>query len=471
MSNAQALLKQSPSQARALVPASSTTAAVMTVHRHQDGYIALASGDEDSLHPRIAILASNFEGMFPELRSAYLKDAYVSINAGYRTRSGNKVEHGYPMHRENTLRYLNACYADIDYYKLGRGYAEVLYRITLLEESGAIPKWSMLLRSGRGVWLFWLLHDEKGAEYPQAAFPNDIAHYKALNRELAGRLHVIGGDQQATDATRYMRLHGSLNTKSDELVELLTRQAGDGLIPMYSMPGLAAALKIDRKLEQKLAATYKRANKRNPNRKKGWLARWDQVLEDLLRLQTVRGKFRQGCRTFAVSITAIVLKGAGHSASDILENCLLLGQIDCSPRLTEREIRCQVDSVLKRRAVPHISNQRIADQLQITTDESEALRKLPAASGNVQPMRDSKPSRKEEVRARRRAIHEICMERFAPPPVRDMVRLLQERDIEACFKTVAKDYTALGILTDRKQALLRRETITPSQHILFPSSN
>ena len=47
-----------------------------------------------------------------------------------------------------------------------------------------------------------------------------------------------------------------------------------------------------------------------------------------------------------------------------------------------------------------------------------------------------------------------------------MVELLRVRGIEVCFKTVTTDYEGLGILTDRKQALLQREAIKLSQRSL-----
>jgi hypothetical protein len=195
--------------------APSTTEAVLALHQHTDGFIALAKGDEDSLHPTTAIRADYFRDMFPPIQEQYLKDSYVSINAAGCTWPSESPYSGRPKHRINTLKYLNVVAADIDHHNLNLSSAEALWRIHQMEDMAAIPKYSWALRSGRGLWIFWKLRDNTGG--PQEA-REGLPLWNRVNRALIERLLVIGADR-ATHAARYCRLHGSLNTKSEDSVD------------------------------------------------------------------------------------------------------------------------------------------------------------------------------------------------------------------------------------------------------------
>ena len=166
------------------------------LHRHEDGFIALASADEDTFRPRTAIRANQFANMFPEFREQLAKDAYVGIHAAFRTRSGSEVDSGYPAHREETLRYLTAAYCDIDYYRRGFNWPKIAYAIALMEHEGAFPKYSLLVNSGRSAWLFWFLHAEGDPSRPQQAFWDQIVRLKSINAALAARFDWAGADRR-----------------------------------------------------------------------------------------------------------------------------------------------------------------------------------------------------------------------------------------------------------------------------------
>jgi hypothetical protein len=95
-----------------------TTAPILHLHRHQDGYITFATmRDGEDFRPLISVRASEQETWFPAFREQLEKDSYVSINADWRLRKhgpdGNA--YGYPLHRCDSLRYINACYVDVDF--------------------------------------------------------------------------------------------------------------------------------------------------------------------------------------------------------------------------------------------------------------------------------------------------------------------------------------------------------------------
>src|ERR1022692_2169377 len=137
-------------------------APILRLHRHSDGYIAFAAErDGEDFRPVISIRASELETWFPAFREQLLRDSYVGINADWRLRSygSDGPAYGYPLHRSDQLRYINACYVDIDLHKLGLDVGAVIGRVINLQDSGQLPHASMIVRSGLGIWLLWMVHD------------------------------------------------------------------------------------------------------------------------------------------------------------------------------------------------------------------------------------------------------------------------------------------------------------------------
>ena len=177
-----------------LVPlADSQVQDILTLHSHTDGYVMIAVGDDEgNQRPIQAIRADRLESLLPGFHKRLEKDSYVAINAGYRVagvryNARAAADSGYPIHNEQNLKYLTACYVDIDHYAISLDYATTMYRITRMEEDGVFPKYSFLIRSGRGVWLMWLLCDGTDPLKPQRAWPEKVLEYKRVNKELTER--------------------------------------------------------------------------------------------------------------------------------------------------------------------------------------------------------------------------------------------------------------------------------------------
>ena len=76
------------------------------------------------------------------------------------------------------IKYLTACYADIDFHKGSEEFIEAAVvettgELVKLAMSGALPPFSMLKISGRGVWPFWWLQDDKDTSSP-APHSNEV---------------------------------------------------------------------------------------------------------------------------------------------------------------------------------------------------------------------------------------------------------------------------------------------------------
>jgi hypothetical protein len=121
-----------------------------------------------------------------------------------------------PEKATSQLRELVALYSDCDYYKVARlkdRTPEAVLREVLerLEESG-IPPPALALSSGRGLQLVWPFARPLPREELQ------IAHWQRAQLVLYGLLKAFGADHGATDASRVLRVVGSVNGKNGQAV-------------------------------------------------------------------------------------------------------------------------------------------------------------------------------------------------------------------------------------------------------------
>ncbi len=83
-----------------------------------------------------------------------------------------------------------------------------------LEDLG-LPLPSIVLSSGRGLHLKWVL----STPLPRCA----LLRWQAVQRELSQQLRQFGADPRAVDASRVLRLEGTMNRKSGTVVRVLYR--------------------------------------------------------------------------------------------------------------------------------------------------------------------------------------------------------------------------------------------------------
>jgi hypothetical protein len=95
----------------------------------------------------------------------------------------------------------------------------VIGRVLNWQEVGQLPHASMIVRSGHGVWLLWLIRDIKNADSSQRAFPDKLELYSRVQAAIVERLLPLGADMAARDAARHLRIPGSLNSGSETNVE------------------------------------------------------------------------------------------------------------------------------------------------------------------------------------------------------------------------------------------------------------
>ena len=150
-----------------------------------------------------------------------------------------------PNRRAVNLWRLPLCFIDLDIHNAPAGVVDSRWSperacravLRWLADNG-IPEPSLVVSSGRGLYLKWLL---SGA-LPQAA----LCRWNLVQSELVSRLAPLGADPNARDCSRVLRLVQTVNTKAAverRVVRVLhVAQDRDGTPVRYAFDCLADAL-------------------------------------------------------------------------------------------------------------------------------------------------------------------------------------------------------------------------------------
>ena len=129
------------------------------------------------------------------------ENVYISINTFYST-----------FRRLEYLKELKAQFIDLDIYKTGFTKAQIIMHLETDYFNKSIPRPNLIIDSGRGLYLIWLLNS-----VPSKALPL----WKAVEEYLYSVLKPFGADRQALDPTRVLRVPGSINSKSKTTVSII----------------------------------------------------------------------------------------------------------------------------------------------------------------------------------------------------------------------------------------------------------
>ena len=129
------------------------------------------------------------------------ENVYISINTFYST-----------FRRLEYLKELKAQFIDLDIYKTGFTKEQIIMHLEADYFNKSIPRPNLIIDSGRGLYLIWLLNS-----VPSKALPL----WKAIEEYLYSVLKPFGADIQALDPTRILRVPGSINSKSKTTVKVI----------------------------------------------------------------------------------------------------------------------------------------------------------------------------------------------------------------------------------------------------------
>ena len=129
------------------------------------------------------------------------ENVYISLNTFYST-----------FRRLEYLKELKAQFIDLDIYKTKFSKEQIIMHLEADYFNKSIPRPNLIIDSGRGLYLIWLLNS-----VPSKALPL----WKAIEEYLYSVLKPFGADRQALDPTRILRVPGSINSKSKTTVKVI----------------------------------------------------------------------------------------------------------------------------------------------------------------------------------------------------------------------------------------------------------
>lgn len=440
---------------------------VDVVHRRHDGFISFHQKDgAGELRPLCSIPAASLPGLFDQLQADLATDGYFAINGMFRGGFGDN-QRGYLGHegrrlpnahrRNESVRWLTSCYVDLDCHALGMEPGTVIGEVIRLQDAGAIPPASLITRSGRGVWLFWLIGD---SEKPVRAHDSTVVQWSRVQSAILAKFSQFGSDSRATDAARITRIPGSINAKAGVRVSYWLQLDDLGNAFCYDLPSLAerfgASLTI--KPKRAIPATTETGERTvyQERAAKGQRGRWAKALENFRRLWELRGTFKAGTRNAAVLTLATILHSTpravrltdGEIAEELAE---LFQSLDQPPGDTysRDQFAATARRAARQRLANHnVRNQTIADSLHITPEEAELLPSWPPARC-FQPDPQERLSRTERASRRRELIRKEVRDRQIGfrgfPTLAELVELVERAGLgRPAAETVRTDLKVIG---------------------------
>jgi len=377
--------------------------AIDLIHRGNDGDITFHSLDGGRWKDLCTIPANALPGLFPQLVDEVGRDSYFSVASfstqkkprpnrrGLIDQDGKRLP--LPRRLKSWVRNILAAYVDIDCVKAGIKVGTMVGNVINAQDEGKILPPSIIMRSGYGIWLFWLLAQPNGKLY--GGFSDKMVAYERIQQALVTKFKASGGDPKAKDVARVTRIPGSLNCKQEDKPKLVDywpqMKVGTNAPPTYTMLELSTWLKISLEVKERKRRFHSQSKTGNPKFKvrasKGQKGRWQSAYEQFVRLWELRGTWRKGTRNAAVHILATILK-AQNSELNAPKVLAELGELfnDLTPGYTTEEFQKTLQSVRKSSRVKvnadgstslaGMSNQYLADALEVTIGESRLLKEF-----------------------------------------------------------------------------------------------
>lgn len=422
-------------------PAGPEVLPLLAIHRHDDGVVTFhrKGSQAGTFENLFGIRPRDLPNLFPQFAKELDRDSYFSINAFWHPEQKKQMLPATEARQPNRLRYLCAAYSDIDIHHLQVDFGTALAAIVRLQDEKYIPPSSAIVRSGRGLWLLWFLHDARDPQLPLRAFPEKLRNYLHVNRAIHSRLASIGADASARDALRLTRVPGSVHPLSNNRLRVKYWLQGDcnGKPYSYTLGELAQLFGVaseDLVPEERKAMLE--AERPTGRRYRGYASLHARRLREFSVLRAMRGGFAQGCRNCAVLVYSWLLRCNRTPPERILREALILAK-ECRPPLSDGETRQAVKTVMGWK-LARFRDQMISDWLKVTPAESACLEKMPASvQFGVKGVTQAKESRKAERRA---AIRQILQDLGSVPSCRSMARMLRERQIAVSHMQVSRDY-------------------------------
>ena len=468
---------------------------VVTYHRKD------AAGDFQDLFSipmRRAGLSANFDSVTHELQ----EESFQSINGMWLppwSVESRVAEHlPYSPRGGSLVRKLTANWADLDFYKRdeesGRdalAWDYVYGELMRLQAEGAIPPISVIMDSGRGMWVLWL-DRQVDANVPVDAYPDKVEAWSDIQRAIHEKLAYLGSDCSAIDPSRVFRVLGSVNVKCERPKRVCCHVFSDksATVPAYTLKDLQVEFAVP--MQRRCYSSRKNPSASPEARSRGLLGalgRWELDLRRIDILEKMRGGFQVGTRNWAIFISSRICFGIWKSVQRIreagLEDRLDTVRYSKLANMSLDDFQLKVQSFADRcehsqdyrpeeivaKAMMAVSNplfrgsishEKISKVLHVSLHEAawlnESVRTRTGSgwqpeSGSQIPLAMSRHQKQEERRRALKGLVSGCHQGL--PTLVECVALLRDMKIKTSTFTVQSDLKAMGIRTGREHKVLR----------------
>ncbi len=473
-----------------IVPAGPSCDVLDLLHRDNDGYIAFATGPtgepgREQWSQPFAIQARELRAMFPAVRAFLECEAFGSVNSFCSTRTRrswlvNRLRR--PIRQAWATQWGTACFTDLDVGRPGTMTAwQAVARVLDAVDRGEVPCPSIVLRSGAGAWLFWILRN-LDPRYPVGGpirmWPEVRRLWRDVQQAIFERMARMGlsPDGAAKDEARVFRVAGSVHRRSGTRVGYLLPASVEGRPYLYGLADLAAAFGVPADLPRLPAAVVRIVTEAESERgRRGARTRWRRELQRFESLRLRRGGFRHGhramvCWTYAFILlrNRVPLEEVCGAVRQLAAECLSADGTASDP-LPADEAEAQVESARLYRMPMRATT--IADRLRVTAEEGADLgwparaaeRNEPEAPADLEahPTREYIAARGAD---RQSVIRAYIGRRGGTPTLRELRDVLAAVGLEACDRTLAKDLVRLGIPNPRSPAVQRARQVPLPMH-------
>ena len=310
------------------------------VHGNSKGWITRSCIDENGY--------SQWHYKYAELKEVDLtgENIYITLNTFYK-----------PCRRLECIKELNCVYIDLDYYKTKYTREQIIMNLEENYFNKIIPATNYILDSGRGLALIWLIN-----KVPSKALPL----WKAVQEYLYNQLKEFGADRQALDATRILRVPGSINSKSKTVVSII-----DEYDYIYDLREIQKEFLPELKLKEKKKGRPKKINYIYRER-----SLYHSRIQDITKLCELREYDLRGHREIILFLYRYYLCSFTEDTKKALEDVLELNSMFISP-LKENEViratRSAEKCYLDKNKEYKYKNETLIDLLEITEYEETQM--------------------------------------------------------------------------------------------------
>jgi hypothetical protein len=219
--------------------------------------------------------------------------------------------------KERYLSSLNAAVVDLDANRPGQpplSFDDLLRMALERVDERRIPEPSLVVDSGRGIWLLWLLRNYQGQ--PGVAVSSaKLLYFKRVNHALFEAFRDFNADHAKADSSvkdgaRIMRVPGSLNTAANRPVRfyLLSQTR-------YKLLELGTPLGVDEHLERRAYKSHRKVV--DEVRSAAARTRWARDGDAVINVGALRGGYKKGHRRIALYYLAAYRRKQGQKELDV----------------------------------------------------------------------------------------------------------------------------------------------------------